>query len=110
MTLTYNLPDDPNPVVFGPEFWKAFEDLASKIPCSICKDEGESFVSFWHDLKNFDLGKPIFNRDNFEKWLQRISLIAKENTSNKEVKQIKILLAIISLVVVTTLIITLFKK
>lgn len=102
MILTYNLPDAKDPKIFGPEFWKAFHDIASKIPCDECKEESETFVIFWHDLKNYDLGKEIFDKENFDYWLTKIEKIRK--------KKLKLLLSFLAGVVITVAVILIIKK
>lgn len=102
MIVTYNLPDDKTPSVFGPKFWEAFHDLASKIPCDSCREESEKFVTFWHDLKNYDLGKEISDKENFKYWLIKIESIRKT--------KLKLFLSFLAGVIITISIITIIKK
>lgn len=66
--LVFSLPENPNPKIFGSEYWKAFEILASNIPCDSCRIHAEEFVSYWHDLVNVKTSKEIFNKKNFLKY------------------------------------------
>ena len=76
--LTYRLPTNVDPDVFGPSYWKAIHSFAKEIPCSACRNEWESMMIFSHDAINFRLKKPIFNEENFSKWLNKFSEIKKE--------------------------------
>lgn len=78
ITLVYELPTDKNPEVFGSKYWSAFHDLARNIPCSDCRTEAESFMKFFHDLKNFELGKPVKYKENFIEWINRISKLKQK--------------------------------
>lgn len=103
--VCYDLPNSKDTKIFGPVFWDAFHDLASRIPCDGCREESESFVKFWHDLKNYDLGKDIQYKDNFDKWLSKIEIVKGERQRNFDRK----ILAFIAGIVVATLIIVIVK-
>lgn len=57
INVAYELPLSVDGNVFGPVFWNAFHDIASKVPCSGCREEAESFMKFFHDLVNYRTGK-----------------------------------------------------
>lgn len=71
--VAYDLPTSLEPFVFGPDYWFAFHDLARRIPCGGCKKEAESFLVFFHDYKNYELGKKIYDKKNFINWINKIS-------------------------------------
>lgn len=96
--VCYDLPTSLDTSVFGPEYWKAFHDLANRIPCGICQEKAKSFVVFWHDLKNKDLGKPIYDKENFDYWTFEIS---KQSKKNKFI--VGTLVAIVIILVITIL-------
>jgi hypothetical protein len=81
IVVTYNLPTSVDTEIFGPVYWAAFHDLASKIPCGICKEKMEQTMIFVHDLVNQRLGKSIHNPENFKKYLNYISKL-----NNKPIK------------------------
>lgn len=69
----YYLPNSNDPKVFGPFYWKAFHDLANRIPCGDCRPEAQKFMVFFHDVINKKLGKPLFNQDNYTEVLNRLN-------------------------------------
>lgn len=71
--VTYELPLSPDTSVFGPPFWQAFHDLANRVPCGTCRDKMSSFMVFAHDMVNFNLGKPVYDKKNFIFWIKLIS-------------------------------------
>lgn len=68
----YSLPTTKDPDKFGPSWWFAFHDLASKVPCPSCREEAVSFMSFFHDVINQKLKKPLYNKENFDMWVTKI--------------------------------------
>lgn len=76
--LTYRLPTSMDTDVFGPKYWSAIHSMAKEVPCSICRNEWESFTSFGHDFVNFKLDKPLWNEENFSKWLTKLCDIKSE--------------------------------
>lgn len=76
--IVYYLPTSVNPEIFGPDYWFAFHDLASKVPCLECSKEAESFISFFHDLKNYQLGKKVQYKKNFMYWINYISKLKNQ--------------------------------
>ena len=77
--ICYELPVTPETKVFGPKYWEAFHDLANRIPCGNCRQAGSSFMVFFHDLVNMKLGKPIYNKENFDGWVEKIKNLKVEN-------------------------------
>lgn len=71
--LNYELPKSVNPDIFGSPFWFALHDIVDKIPCSDCKPEAVDFIRFYHDFKNYELGKKIKYKKNFIFWIKKIS-------------------------------------
>lgn len=65
----YTLPKNVDPNVFGPYYWKAFHDVADKIPCDLCRPYAQKFMIFFHDVINKKLGKPLFNETNYNEVL-----------------------------------------
>lgn len=74
----YNLPSDSDPEKFGPQYWKCLHGTVSKIPCPACQGEAVEMMSFFHDAVNWRLKKPIYNENNFKKWLNKICDIKSE--------------------------------
>lgn len=72
MTLTYEVSSSRDPSEFGASYWAAIHNIVSEIPCELCREEAERFVTFWHDLKNKELGKEIYNKKNFDIQLNKI--------------------------------------
>lgn len=99
--VCYDLPTDKNPSVFGPVYWNAFHDLASRIPCDGCKEHAESFITYWHDLVNIHTGKPIYDQVNFDTWVDKTALKSKK---------VKILLGFSVLIIVVLIVYIIIKK
>lgn len=99
--VCYDLPLTVDTNVFGPVYWNTFHDLANRIPCGGCREESESFIRFWHDLKNEDLKKPLFDKANYQAWLNEITKRNKINTV--------IIVSLVALVIITSLM-AIFKK
>ena|ERR1035437_561862 len=77
-TVTYELPNSVDTAVFGPVYWAAFADLASKIPCGPCRGHAEGMITFWHDLVNIHIGKPVYDQANFDKYMMQLSMLNKK--------------------------------
>lgn len=75
--ITLSLPNNPVPTVFGPKYWEAYHKLSERIPCPGCRSEAVPFISFFHDVVNQKKGKPIFNKENFNKHIDMISKLKK---------------------------------
>lgn len=69
----YNLPGSADPTVFGPVYWNAFHDLAKRVPCPGCRSFAEKFISYFHDVVNVKLGKPLFDSANYNEMKLYIS-------------------------------------
>lgn len=63
--VVFELPTSPDPSTFGPRYWEAFHTLSAKIPCTGCRAFAEKFVSYWHDLTNTKLKKPLYDAANY---------------------------------------------
>lgn len=74
-TISYRLPTDVDPVVFGPKYWAAFHDLTNRIPCGTCKEFAVRFMIFFHDLVNLKIGKPLFDPTNFAEMSQLVTTV-----------------------------------
>lgn len=94
--ICYDLPTSVDTEIFGPKYWEAFHDLAHRIPCTGCREEAESFVRFWHDSVNKKLGKPIFDKQNYQLWLNKITKRNKINTA--------IIISLVAITIVSVLI------
>lgn len=81
--VCYNLPKHGSPDDWGSKYWFALHDIAHRVPCSICRNEGEELISFVHDYVNEKTGKQIFDLNNYTKWLNKISELKIKNESNK---------------------------
>lgn len=75
--ITLTLPNNPNPDIFGPKYWHGFHKLTENIPCPGCRGKAVPFMKFFHDVVNKETGKPIFDKDNFNKHLDMICKMEK---------------------------------
>lgn len=100
--VCYTLSTSVDTSVFGPTYWEAFHDLASRIPCVGCKEHAESFMRYWHDLVNVHTGKPVFDQANFNKWNEIISNNAKRKQT--------IMISVIVVLIVALVIVSISKK
>lgn len=64
--VCFNLPRNSDPMVFGPKYWEAFHALSHRIPCGLCRGFAERFMVFFHDTVNLKLGKPLYDKENFD--------------------------------------------
>lgn len=71
----YSLPTTKDPDKFGPYYWRAFHDLANRVPCPSCREEAVSFLKFFHDWINLKLNKKIMYQENFDAWVNKISTL-----------------------------------
>lgn len=71
--VCYDLPEHGSTSEWGPKYWKAIHDIANRIPCSLCREDGKSLFVFAHDLVNIKTEKPIRDEKNFSDWLNKIS-------------------------------------
>lgn len=75
--VTLKLPKDSNTKVFGPKYWEVYHKLTEMIPCPGCRIKAVPFISFFHDVVNSEIGKPIFDKDNFNMHIDLISKLPK---------------------------------
>jgi len=73
----YYLPKDHNPEKFGKFYWFALHDIVNRIPCPGCRQEAVPMLSFMHDLVNFKIEKPLFDKENFYKHVEEICKLKK---------------------------------
>ena len=45
--------------------WSLLHDAMNEIPCNTCRDEGIDLMRAFHDLINFETGKPLKYESNF---------------------------------------------
>lgn len=74
-TISYRLPTDVDPTIFGPKYWAAYHDLTSRIPCGTCREFAERFMIFFHDLVSLKLGKKLYDPVNFAEMSQLITTV-----------------------------------
>ena len=43
--------------------------------CETCKKEGHDLIDFAHDVKNVQLGKNVFRKDNFHKYVKIVNCV-----------------------------------
>lgn len=70
--VTFKLPNSIDAEIFGPEYWRAFHTLSEMIPCSICRNDAVPMFRFVHDVVNKKLKKPLFDKENYDKWVERV--------------------------------------
>jgi hypothetical protein len=80
--LTFDLPTSVDPSVFGPPYWKAFEKLATSVPCSLCRGDAENFISFMHDYVNLKTKKSLYDKNNFDTMLATVTNLRSTYTGN----------------------------
>jgi len=68
----------------GAHIWKAIDKDVDKVECQTCKEEGHDLIDFAHDIKNVQLGKPVFRKANFHKYVSIVNCVS--NTCKKEGK------------------------
>ena len=49
----------------GPSWWQGLEVKMREIPCAGCRERGLSLLSGMRDLINHEMGKPLFDEENF---------------------------------------------
>ena len=76
--VTLALPNSIDAQVFGPKYWKANEFLDANIPCSICRNKAIPLGSFKHDIVNAMNDKPIFNKENWKFWVDKVNELDKK--------------------------------
>lgn len=73
--VCYDLPEHGSTDQWGPKYWAALHDIFRRVPCSLCRQEGEELGRFIHDYVNEKTGKPLFFPDNYSAWLNKFSEI-----------------------------------
>lgn len=66
----------------GSHIWKQRRQLVKKIECETCRDEADKLETFTHDIVNARLGKPVYDKQNFHKFVEVVNCAA--NTCKKE--------------------------
>lgn len=86
--VSYSLPRTPDPSVFGPKYWFALHDITGRIPCGYCRGFAEKFMVFMHDTVNKKLSKPLYDQENFNKFLIAYSSLADGGDFETSFKEI----------------------
>lgn len=68
--INMTLPTTKNPLIFGQSYWNGFSTLASEVPCPTCRAFATQFISFMHDVANLKTGKPLYDAQNFNYFMQ----------------------------------------
>lgn len=68
----FYLPDNSDPKVFGPSYWKALHSIVDRIPCPGCRSDAVPLMSFMHDIVNKKLDKPLWDEANFNTHVNQI--------------------------------------
>lgn len=76
--FVYEIPQSVDGNAFGPPTWRALHELTENIPCSNCREEAVSFMTFFHDLVNYQLGKKIQDKKNFVSWINKIASLKRK--------------------------------
>ena len=85
--LTYRVPTTMDSDYYSP-YWDSLHHIVSEIPCSICRNDAEKRMIFFHDSINAKLGKPIFNMQNWKKYLIEMCAL-KDKYEKNNWQQIK---------------------
>lgn len=70
--ITLKLPNSIDTEVFGSKYWEAFHTLADMIPCSLCREDAVKMMVFVHDIVNKKIGHPVFDKQNYDKWIKKL--------------------------------------
>lgn len=73
--MVFVLPTTHYPPAFGPSYWNAIHSLVKEVPCPTCRDYAERFTVFFHDTVNYKLGKPLYDKENFNYFLDLFSKV-----------------------------------
>ena len=65
----------------GSKIWDERKKVNKKIDCETCRDKAEHLETFSHDVVNATLGKPIFDKKN---WDDYVSIVKCANDSCKK--------------------------
>lgn len=71
-------PDVQGPQTWGPQKWKELEAWAESIPCPPCRDFSEMAASGIHDAVNVQLGKPVYDRENLQRFVVLMNEAARK--------------------------------
>lgn len=82
--VTLKLPNNPNPQVFGSKYWESFHKLAEMVPCPACRSKAVPFMSFFHDVVNKETGKQLYDKKNYDYW---INFLCDNNKAASKKKQ-----------------------
>lgn len=63
--------------------WSLLHDAMDNIPCGTCQPDGIDLMRAFHDLKNFELNKPIKYESNFLHAAKRYADAADHIRANK---------------------------
>lgn len=66
----------------GSKIWEERKKINSKIECESCKEEAGNLETFTHDIVNARLGKKVFDKNNFHKFVDIVNCTA--NSCKKE--------------------------
>lgn len=61
----------------GSHVWKAIDKDIDKIECETCRPEGHDLIDFAHDVKNIQLGKSVFRKKNFHKYVDIVKCVSE---------------------------------
>lgn len=50
---------------WGPYAWGILHQTVETMPCPHCREKGTAGLRAMHDLANYNLGHPLFDKDNF---------------------------------------------
>ena len=59
----------------GSSDWKRIDKEIDKIGCETCRQEGHDLIDFAHDVKNVQLGKSVFKKANFHKYVKIVNCV-----------------------------------
>jgi len=60
----------------GSAIWKDIDKDVDRVECEICREEGHDLIDFAHDVKNIQLGKNVFRKDNFHKYVDIVNCVS----------------------------------
>ena len=65
----------------GKHIWAERKKVNNKIECESCRDEANKLETFTHDLVNVRLGKTVFDKNNWNKF---VGIVTCANNSCKK--------------------------
>ena len=60
----------------GSKNWAKRRALIKEIDCESCNEEANNLETFTHDVVNARLGKQIFNKPNFHKYVDIVNCVS----------------------------------